>query len=162
MYFDEPEFVHVKVNVVAAPFARVPWLPRAVQPCAFTASTVTGTSPLTVKFSDNSTGKIISRFWDFGDGTPINSEQYPVHTYTIPGDYNVRLIIRRPDNTSTIIRQSYITVIDVSNSSKQSMTNIQGENNNMPSVLTSVSNIPNDTKLSDSETRVSIANSKEP
>ncbi|HHT9145883.1 MAG: PKD domain-containing protein [Candidatus Brocadiaceae bacterium] len=129
---------------------------------SFTASTVAGTSPLTVRFSDNSTGKIIRRLWDFGDGTPIKSEQYPVHTYTIPGDYNVRLIIRRPDNTSTIIRQSYITVIDVSNSSKESMTNIQRENNNLPSALTSVSNIPKDTKLSDSETLVSIANSKDP
>ena len=97
---------------------------------SFTASTVTGTSPLTVKFSDNSTGKIISRFWDFGDGTPINSEQYPVHTYTIPGDYNVRLIIRRPDNTSTIIRQSYITVINVSNGSKESMTNVVQHSHN--------------------------------
>ena len=129
---------------------------------SFTASTVAGSSPLTVRFSDNSTGKIISRLWDFGDGTPIKSEQYPVHMYTIPGDYNVRLIIRRPDNTSTIIRQSYITVIDVSNSSKESMTNIQGENNHLPSALTSVSNIPKDTKLSDSETLVSIANSKDP
>ena len=128
----------------------------------FTASTVAGSSPLTVRFSDNSTGKIISRFWDFGDGTPINSEQYPVHTYTAPGEYNVRLIIRRPDNTSTIIRQSYIPVIDVSNSSKESMTNLQGENNNLPSALTSVSNIPKDAKLSDSETLVSIANNKEP
>ena len=52
---------------------------------SFTASTVAGSSPLTVRFSDNSTGKIISRLWDFGDGTPIKSEQYPVHTYTIPG-----------------------------------------------------------------------------
>ena len=129
---------------------------------SFTASTVTGVSPLTIKFSDNSTGKIIGRCWDFGDGTPINSEQYPVHTYTAPGEYNVRLIIRRPDNTSTIIRQSYITVINVSNGSKESTTNIQGENNNLPSALTAVSNIPDDTKLSDSETRVSIANSKEP
>ena len=74
----------------------------------------------------------------------------------------MRLIIRRPDNTSTIIRQSYITVIDVSNSCKESMTNIQGENNNLPSALTSGSNIPKDTKLSDSETLVSIANSKDP
>jgi PKD repeat protein len=69
----------------------------------FTASTLTDISPLTVRFSDNSTGKIIGRFWDFGDGTPINSEQYPVHTYTAPGEYNVRLIISRPDNTSTIV-----------------------------------------------------------
>lgn len=93
---------------------------------SFTASTVTGALPLTIKFSDNSTGKIIDRFWDFGDGTPIISEPYPVHTYTAPGEYNVRLIIRRPDNTSTITRQSYITVINLSNSSKESMTNIQG------------------------------------
>src|SRR3989339_1076707 len=129
---------------------------------SFTASTVTGASPLTIKFSDNSTGKIISRFWDFGDGTPIKSEQYPVHTYTIPGNYNVRLIIRRPDNTSTIIRQSYITVRDVSNSRKESTTTIQRENNNLSSALTSLTNISEDTKLPDSETLVSIANSKEP
>ena len=128
----------------------------------FTASTVAGSSPLTVRFSDNSTGKIISRLWDFGDGTPIKSEQYPVHTYTIPGDYNVRLIIRRPDNTSTIIRQSYITVRDVSNSRKESTTTIQRENNNLSSALTSLTNISEDTKLPDSETLVSIVNSKEP
>ena len=96
----------------------------------FTASTLTDISPLTVRFSDNSTGKIIGRFWDFGDGTPINSEQYPVHTYTAPGEYNVRLIIRRPDNTSTIIRQSYIIVINVSNSSKESMTNVVQHSHN--------------------------------
>jgi len=128
----------------------------------FTASTLTDISPLTVRFSDNSTGKIIGRFWDFGDGTPINSEQYPVHTYATPGEYNVRLIISRPDNTSTIVRRSYITVIDILNSSKQSMTNIKGENNNMPSVLAPISNIHNDVRLSESETLVSIANSKEP
>lgn len=129
---------------------------------SFAASTVTGASPLTIKFSDNSTGKIIGRRWDFGDGTPINYEQYPVHTYTAPGEYNVRLIISRPDNTSTIVRRSYITVIDILNSSKQSMTNIKGENNNMPSVLAPISNIHNDVRLSETETLVSIANSKEP
>ena len=128
----------------------------------FTASTLTDISPLTVRFSDNSTGKIIGRFWDFGDGTPINSEQYPVHTYATPGEYNVCLIISRPDNTSTIVRRSYITVIDILNSSKQSMTNIKGENNNMPSVLAPISNIHNDVRLSESETLVSIANTKDP
>ncbi|MBI2470453.1 MAG: PQQ-binding-like beta-propeller repeat protein [Planctomycetes bacterium] len=130
---------------------------------SFAASILKGSSPLTVIFSDTSTGKIINRCWDFGDGTLINSEQSPVHMYTTPGNYDVRLIIRRPDSTSTIIRRSYITVTDVFlDSSKEITTDKQGRNNDTSTPLPPNSNIYNDAKLLDTESLVSVAKSKEP
>ncbi len=46
-------------------------------------------------FNDTSTaqnGTIVNWAWDFGDGSPIDSSQNPVHAYPSPGDYNVTLI----------------------------------------------------------------------
>lgn len=47
-------------------------------------------------FTDVSTilsGAITSWTWDFGDGTPLGSNQNPVHTYAFPGNYIVCLMI---------------------------------------------------------------------
>ena len=45
-----------------------------------------------IHFTDQSTGNITSRIWDFGDGTTFNI-QNPVHQYTSPGTYQVRLTV---------------------------------------------------------------------
>jgi PKD repeat protein len=50
----------------------------------FSAETVIGKSPLTVRFSDESTGDIVSRSWNFGDGSS-NTAQNPSHIYYSPG-----------------------------------------------------------------------------
>ena len=52
---------------------------------AFTSSTQKGYAPLRVEFLDTSTGEVIDRYWDFGDGTLVNSDRTPAHTYIIPG-----------------------------------------------------------------------------
>ncbi len=130
---------------------------------SFSASVLNGNAPLTLKFSDTSTGKIVSRYWDFGDGTLANAEQSPVHTYAKPGTYDVRLIIKRPDSTSTIARRSYITVTDVfSNGGKEIITDKQGRGNDAPVPLIPNSNIYNDAKLLDSEALASVTNSTRP
>lgn len=46
---------------------------------------------LTVNFLDASSGNPTSWTWDFGDGSPTNNEQNPVHTYTAAGTFTVSL-----------------------------------------------------------------------
>ncbi|MCX6292189.1 MAG: PKD domain-containing protein [Bacteroidetes bacterium] len=36
-------------------------------------------------------GSIASREWNFGDGTPVSNDPYPVHRYALPGRYDVQL-----------------------------------------------------------------------
>ena len=55
----------------------------------FTSNVTSGKDPLTVQFTDLSTN-VTSLYWDFGDG--FNStEQNPIHTYSIAGNYTVNL-----------------------------------------------------------------------
>ncbi|WP_067052512.1 PKD domain-containing protein [Methanofollis ethanolicus] len=56
----------------------------------FTFNPTEGNAPLTVNFSDNSTGNVTARLWDFGDGT-TSIEQNATHTYAVPGTYTVSL-----------------------------------------------------------------------
>ena len=67
---------------------------RALDPpvARFTADPVSGTAPLTVRFSDQSTGSPVFWFWDFGDGSSSNLEN-PIHVYRSPGIYTARLIV---------------------------------------------------------------------
>jgi gliding motility-associated-like protein len=64
----------------------------AAQP-AFVASAQRGCTGLTVLFEDRSTGLPGGSTWDFGDGSISSNDLHPVHTYTRPGTYTVRLTI---------------------------------------------------------------------
>ncbi|MBU0616507.1 MAG: PKD domain-containing protein [Planctomycetes bacterium] len=60
-----------------------------------TSDLVRGVAPLTVQFnSDRSSddGLIVSRLWDFGDGS-TSQEISPRHTFTTTGDYEVKLTL---------------------------------------------------------------------
>ena len=49
-----------------------------------------------IQFTDNSTvssGTIVSRVWNFGDGSPVDVTQNPQHAYSLPGTYTVTLIV---------------------------------------------------------------------
>lgn len=45
----------------------------------------------TVKFSPLNPSAVLSYEWDFGDGSPISTEEDPQHTYASPGYYWVKL-----------------------------------------------------------------------
>jgi PGF-pre-PGF domain-containing protein len=82
----------------------------------FIASTGNGTAPLTVRFSDNSTGGLPSLWnWSFGDGTwfntSLNASKNPEHVYVTPGSYTVNLTVRNLSVFSTLSRSEYVTVI---------------------------------------------------
>jgi len=75
----------------------------------FSASPTTGNAPLTVDFSDLSTGGIITSWsWDFGDGG-TSMEQNPSHIYA-EGTYTVSLTVTGPDGTNTNTKPNFITV----------------------------------------------------
>ena len=75
---------------------------------AFTANPTLGQAPLTVNFTDNSSGAVTSWLWNFGDGTTSSNEN-PVHTYAGAGVYSVTLTVNGPGGTNTATQSSYIT-----------------------------------------------------
>ncbi len=76
---------------------------------AFTANTTAGLAPLTVQFTDTSTGSPTSWAWTFGDGG-TSTTQNPQHTYTTPGLYTVTLNATNEYGSDEEIRTDYITV----------------------------------------------------
>jgi PKD repeat protein len=80
-----------------------------VQPVAnFSASPVSGTAPLTVRFTDTSSCAT-SWSWSFGDGSS-STQQNPVHVYSAPGTYTVSLNVTGPGGSDVETKQNHITV----------------------------------------------------
>jgi len=76
----------------------------------FTADAQSGEVPLTVQFTDLSTGEeITERYWSFGDGT-LSIETDPVHTYLKNGTYDVSLTVMNAAGPSVVTRSQYIVV----------------------------------------------------
>lgn len=75
----------------------------------FTGNPTSGLAPLTVQFTDASTGTITSRSWNFGDGG-TSTAQNPSRTFTTPGVYTVTLNVTGPGGSNTKARTGYITV----------------------------------------------------
>jgi beta propeller repeat protein len=75
----------------------------------FTATPTQGTIPLTVKFTDKSSGNPKSWYWDFGDGT-TSTERNPSHVYSQNGVYSVGLMTTLWNGqTKTAVKQHLIT-----------------------------------------------------
>lgn len=74
----------------------------------FYADPVSGNPPLTVSFTDSSTGNPKRWLWDFGDGS-TSTEQNPVHTYTLEGTYTVTLTVDNAATESKVKRENYIS-----------------------------------------------------
>jgi gliding motility-associated-like protein len=79
---------------------------------AAASPTVFGCAPHTVNFINNSTA--LQYFWDFMDGSPVDTSYSPTHTFTSPGVYNVMLIA--VDTTACITRDTIILPIFVGSS----------------------------------------------
>jgi M6 family metalloprotease-like protein len=80
----------------------------------FIASPTHGEPPLVVNFTDRSTGCILSRTIDFGDGTPPAVDvPNPTHTYTKAGSYTVSLTVTGTggDNTKRITDYIFVNTL---------------------------------------------------
>ena len=70
-----------------------------------------GTAPLSVNFTDTSSGTISSWTWDFGDGATSSSPN-PTHTYTAPGVYSVLLYVSGPGGFDARYEYGVVTVLE--------------------------------------------------
>ena len=65
--------------------------------------------PLTVQFTDNSTGATGWK-WDFGDGSNPSTQRDPVHTYITAGNFTVTLTVTGPGGCSNMISRNAILI----------------------------------------------------
>ncbi|MFH1199608.1 MAG: PKD domain-containing protein [Candidatus Micrarchaeota archaeon] len=76
---------------------------------AFTASPTSGSAPLSVAFTDQSTNHPTSWSWNFGDGG-TSSAQNPAHSYSSAGTYTVTLTATNSTGSDDEIKPNYISV----------------------------------------------------
>jgi len=56
----------------------------------------------------------LTRFlWTFGDGSPDSTETAPLHTYALPGDYDVSVSAGGPAGTASLSHPKYVHVVPV-------------------------------------------------
>lgn len=105
----------------AAKLVQVPITPPVVVPptgvvpiAAFTAAPTMGTTaPMSVKFTDQSTGtKPLTYKWDMSDGAanlPENAMQNPTWRFPV-GTYDVKLTVTNAFGTNTVTKKAFIKV----------------------------------------------------
>jgi trimeric autotransporter adhesin len=78
---------------------------------AFSATPRSGTAPLNVSFTDQSTGAPSSWAWDFqNDGVVDSNVQNPSFQYAAPGSYSVKLTVANGAGSNSRTESGYITV----------------------------------------------------
>ena len=86
-------------------------LPHSAPAADFTAFPASGTAPLTVQFTDLSTGSPTVWKWDFDyDGNIDSSVKNPSYIYSNPGTYTVSLHTTNAIGSDTEIKTGYIIV----------------------------------------------------
>lgn len=91
------------------------------------ADPIAGTAPLTVRFTDESSGEITSWRWNFGDGTVIEGSgaehRNPEHTYaTANTGFIVLLTVKGPGGKADKTRTGIITVFRCSEAAVVELT----------------------------------------
>ncbi len=77
----------------------------------FTSNITEGYTPLSIKFTDTSTGSPTSWLWDFGDEN-TSTEQNPTYTYYKAGNYTVTLTVSNADGTDSASQTISVNDLD--------------------------------------------------
>jgi PKD repeat protein len=85
--------------------------PPPAPTASFSATPTSGTAPLSVQFTDTSTGSPSAWQWDFdNNGTVDSTAQNPSVTYTAAGSYSVKLTVSNAQGATSLTKSSFITV----------------------------------------------------
>lgn len=77
----------------------------------FSVNVTSGNAPLTVQFTDESTGNPTEWSWDFdNNGTADANTQNPECTFTDAGKYSIKLTVTNADGSNSILKEDLITV----------------------------------------------------
>ncbi len=76
---------------------------------SFTSGASVGVTPLTVAYTDTSTGPITAWSWSFGDGG-ASVAQHPSYEYTVPGTYDVVLTVTGPGGVDVATQVGLVTI----------------------------------------------------
>lgn len=94
----------------------------------FIADRNSGKAPLTVTFTDQSTGSPTSWAWDFqDDGTVDSTAQNPTFTYTKDGSYAVTLTVKNAAGTFSLTKPNFI-IVSVADCTVPSFTGVKRNN----------------------------------
>ena len=78
---------------------------------AFTSTNPEGCAPLSVSFTDQSTGVIAGYNWSFPGGTPsASTAANPTVVYSQPGTYDVTLVVGNASGNNTLLEADYVVV----------------------------------------------------
>src|SRR5262249_5371816 len=75
----------------------------------FSASPTTGVAPLSVAFTDSSTGTPTSWSWTFGDGA-TSTVRNPTHVYATAGTFSVTLQVANAAGSDSLTRTGLVQV----------------------------------------------------
>jgi len=103
----------VETSTVKEDLIKVTGIPVPGLEANFTASPLNGTAPLSVTFTDTSTGNPMRWNYRFGDGA-FSAARNPVHVYRVPGTYDVSLTVLAIGGSSlfsdTTVKVGLVTV----------------------------------------------------
>jgi PKD repeat protein len=85
------------------------FIPPEIPVADFSGTPLSGKVPLSVSFTDTSTGSPTSWNWDFGDSTAHSTLRNPTHNYTTSGLFSVTLVATNADGSGTKTSTGYIT-----------------------------------------------------
>ncbi|MCU0435769.1 MAG: gliding motility-associated C-terminal domain-containing protein [Bacteroidia bacterium] len=88
---------------------KISFPPAGVTALASVLPSATGCAPFNASFVNNSNG--VNYYWDFGDGSPVDTNAAPAHTYIQPGVYTVTLIAE--DSSACVVRDTTTLTITV-------------------------------------------------
>ena len=98
-------------TIVKENYIRLGTAPATVPVAAFTSNVQSGNAPLTVQFTDQSTGTPRSYLWDFkNDKITDSALKSPSFTYTTAGTYTVNLTVTNANGKDSEVKTGYIRV----------------------------------------------------